>query len=218
MQTSNLVHTRLGALVLGLSALLFFASPLFTPYDPSYGPVALLEQTGGLFIIAMTLFPLGMLAVYAQLAHQHGRGWAGVALICQLVALGPLQAFAGLDTFAMSTLRRLYFQEGNQEFMRVQGEIMLRAGGPSFSGIYSLLLLGMALLDVGMIILAVVIWRSGILSKWAGVLYALGFVLFVVAVFTPAGHIVRVIDAALGGVGGMWLAWSLWQHKPASAG
>jgi hypothetical protein len=210
MQTSNFTPIRLGALMLALSAVLFFAGPALTPFFES--PTNVLEQTGWLFIIAMTLFPCGMLAVYAHLNRQPGKQWAGVAFIFQLLALGPLQAFAGLDTLALSPTRRLYFQESSPEVFRVMATIMQSLGESPF-GFYSVFVLGMVILDLGMLALAIAIWRSGTLSKWAGVLYALGFVLFIGAAFTPAGNIFRLIDGVIGGIGGVWLAWSLWQQK-----
>ena len=229
MPTLTLTRNRVGALVLGLSAVLFFLSPLYVPLDPNEpSGVGALWQTGWLFILGMTLFPFGVLAIYEWVAQRGGGRLALVALIFQLLAVGPLQVFAGLDTFGLATLRHYVFQqtENTETFQVLQvmmAELMQKASPfplpfPwSLMGLYGLLIIGLIVLDIGMIVMVIAVWRTGALSKWASVLYALGFVLFIVAVFAFPGDMIRVVDAVIGGVGGVWLAWSLWRQQPSGS-
>ena len=67
---------------------------------------------------------------------------------------------------------------------------------------------GLVLLALGAITLTVAIWRSAVLPRWAGVLLALSLALW----FLPFPRVIRVIDGLLIGLGGVWLARSLWQQ------
>ena len=220
MQTLNLTRNRLGALVLGVSALCIFCSPLYVPR----GELGVLSQTGWLFILGMTLFPFGVLTLYDRLSKQGGGRLALTALIFQLLAVGPLQAFAGLDTIGLATLRQFSFQQTayNETFQFLQtimaevmhhGALFPQRSPTDGFGVYELLILGFLLLDIGMIVFVIAVWRTGALSKWASLLYALGFVLFIVAVFS-GGDVTRGATTVIGGVGGLWLAWSLWRQQP----
>jgi hypothetical protein len=79
-----------------------------------------------------------------------------------------------------------------------------------------LALVGGLLVALGFIVFALAIWRGQLLSKWAALLLALGFVLFLFAPQAPLAvqKAVRVIDGLLFGIGGLWLAWSMWQLAP----
>jgi len=221
MQTPNPTRMRLGALALGISALLFLAFGLFHPVSSldlsqpdeaarNFGSTTFV-LTDSLLIVAFTLLPFAVLTLYAYLANSNVERWRFAALVLLLGAIGPFQAFSGVGTFAFSAASQVYLQ-GNPGALEV-----LRAltQGPSVP----FGLLGVLLLVLGSISLAVAIWRSGTLPKWAGVLYALGFVLFIGAVSSPASvqKVFRIVDGLLGGIGGVWLAWSIWR-KPQGAG
>ena len=221
MQTPNPTRLRLGALTLGLSALLFLAFQLFHPVSSldlskpddaarTFGSTVFV-LTDSLLIVAFTLLPFGVLTLYAYLVNSKVERWIFVAMVLLLAALGPFQAFSGVGAFAFSAASQVYLQ-GNQGALEV---LKALTQGPSVPfGLF-----GVLLLVVGSIALALAIWRSGTLPKWAGVLYALGFILFIVAVSSPSSvqKIFRIVDGLLGGLGGIWLAWSIWR-KPLGAG
>src|SRR2546426_5521583 len=68
-------------------------------------------------------------------------------------------------------------------------------------------LLGLLFLAIGVIYLAVAIWQDGGLPRWAGVLFAIGLALW----FPPFPRTLRIIDGFFIGLGGLWLASSMWQ-------
>jgi hypothetical protein len=73
-------------------------------------------------------------------------------------------------------------------------------------------LLGLLLLAIGSIYLAVAIWQTRLLPRWAGMIFAMGLALW----FPPFPRMVRVVDGVLIGIGGIWLAYSVWQSaRPA---
>jgi hypothetical protein len=129
-----------------------------------------------------------------------------VALVLMLLALGPFQAFSGVGAFAFSAASQVY-QQGKTDALAVLATLI---NGPSVP----FGMVGVALLVLGALALAVAIWRSGTLPRWAGALFALGFVLFLPAVASPASvqKALRVIDGLASGIGGLWLAWAVWRR------
>ena len=69
---------------------------------------------------------------------------------------------------------------------------------------------------LGLLLLAAVaIWRSGVLARSSGILFAAGLVLFLPQFFTPSA--VRIAHGVLVAAGSIWLALALWQAKAAPA-
>jgi hypothetical protein len=215
MPALNLTRVRFGALALGLSALLFLAFQVFHPVSSldlsnpeaatrTFGSLAFV-LTDSMLIVAFTLLPLALLSVDAALRRNRAERLAFVGLLLVFAALGPFQAFSGVGAFAFSAASQVY-QQGKPDALDVLAALV---EGPSVA--YGLV--GVLLLIVGAIVVAVAIWRSGAVHKWAGVLYALSLVLFIAAVSSPTGvqRLLRLIDGKLGGLGGPWLAWSLWR-------
>jgi hypothetical protein len=68
-------------------------------------------------------------------------------------------------------------------------------------------------LAIGVVYLAAANWRDSRLPRWAGVLFAIGLALW----FPPFPRAVRIIDGFFIGLGGAWLASSMWRaagHAP----
>src|SRR5574341_2487043 len=106
MQTPSPSRIRLGALALGLSALLFLAFGLFHPVSSldlsqpdasarNFGSSTFVF-TDSLLILAFTLLPFAVLTLYAYLANRNVEPWRFAALVLLLAALGPFQAFSGV--------------------------------------------------------------------------------------------------------------------------
>ena len=80
------------------------------------------------------------------------------------------------------------------------------------------------LIFVGNVLLGVAAWRSGVLPRWAGALWAAGavfmypFGLVYEATIGPASTPPTVlVGAALLVIGGAWMAWSVLRQPSASA-
>jgi hypothetical protein len=163
--------------------------------------------TDSLLIVSFTLLPFAIMALYAHLTGTKASGWALAALVLMVAALGPFQVFSGVGAFAFSAASQVYLQ-GEAGALTVLAAL---ASGPGVAfGLF-----GILLLVLGSIAMAVAVWRSGSLPKWAGLLYALGFILFIVAVSSPAGvqQAFRIVDGLLVGLGGLGLAWRLWRGQ-----
>jgi membrane-bound ClpP family serine protease len=75
--------------------------------------------------------------------------------------------------------------------------------------------LGLLLLGVGAVLAAVAIWRSGVLARSSGILFAAGFVLFLPQFFAPPA--VRITHGVLVAAGSIWVALALWRAHEAQA-
>ena len=70
---------------------------------------------------------------------------------------------------------------------------------------------GLLLLGVGAVLAAIAIWRSGVLPRYSGILFGLGFALFIPQFYTPPA--VRIAHGVLVAVGSMWVALTLWKAE-----
>ena len=213
MQKPNLARVRMGALALGLSALLLTAFPLvrpFFPLDPrSPGETLAIASPSItsapwvvahlLAIVAFVLLPFGMLALYAYLRAglMEARGLR--ALAWSLAGIALIMPMLGFETHVLPILGRLYLA-GTTGIASVVALIYL---GPAIV----VFLLGLLFLAIGAVYLAVAIWQDGRLPRWAGVLFAIGIALW----FPPFPRPLRIIDGFFIGLGGLWLATNLWQ-------
>jgi hypothetical protein len=67
--------------------------------------------------------------------------------------------------------------------------------------------LGLLLLAAGAVLVAIAVWRSGTLSRWSGIPFALGFVLYLPQFFGTQP--IRVAHGLLVALGCIWVAVSL---------
>jgi hypothetical protein len=214
----NVSRTRWGALTLALSSALFAAWGLLHPVsslDLSDPIAAARTSTSTLQFIAdvsllaaFTLLPLAMLTIYDRVKATEAERWAFVALVLVLLALGPFVAGLGVALFATPAASEVILR-GGQGGVDVLKMIF---GGPLLPST----LVGFVLLTLGSITLAIALWRARRLPRWAGLMYALGFALVILlpALASPASvqKVYRVVDGLLVGVGGLWLAWSIWRE------
>ena len=208
---------RLGALALGLSALLFTAFPLVRPFfalDPT-SPGETLAVASALVtsapwvvahLLAMLAFVLllfGMLALYAYLRAGPMEPRALRALAWSLAGIALIMPMLGFETHVLPIVGRLYLA-GTTGVAPIVGLMYL---GPAIA----VFLLGLLFLAIGAVYLAVAMWQDGRLPRWAGVLFAIGLALW----FPPFPRELRIIDGFFIGLGGLWLASSMWRaHSP----
>jgi hypothetical protein len=209
-------RVRFGALALGLSALLLTAFPLmrpFFPLDPGSPDRTLTVASPAItsapwvvaHLIAMLAFVLllyGLLILYARLPNGNIEPRALRAMVLSLAGIMLIMPMLGVETHILPIIGTLYL-EGKTD---IAPAVRLIYHGPALV----VFLLGLLLLAVGVIYLAVAIWHSAVLPRWAGVIFALGLALW----FPPFPRMIRMVDGLLIGIGGVWLAWSLWQETP----
>ncbi len=213
-------HTRIrwGAFALALSSALFAAWGLLHPVssldfsDPmaaARGATSTLQFIAdSCLLAAMTLLPLALLTIYDRVKATKAERWAFVALILMVLAIGPFVAGLGVALLAIPAAGEVFLR-GDQGGVDVMKTI--------FSGpLLPVTVVGLVLLTIGSIALAIALWRAGSLPRGAGLMYALGFALVIllpaVASQDLLQKVYRVVDGLLVGVGGLWLAWSIWRE------
>jgi hypothetical protein len=213
MQILNFTHRRLGALALGIAALLFAAFPIVRPFfpDPDINSPASFTITTQVLssaawviahFIAMLAFVLllfGLLTLYQCLTNSGVERRTLLAMILSLAGIALIMPTLGVETYTLPVIGKLYL-EGKTDVVAVVDRIY---SGPDML----VLIVGLLFLAVGSVVFAITIWQSGILPKWAGVIFAIGLALW----FPLFPQIIRIIDGLLIGIGSVWLAWSIWQ-------
>ena len=218
MRTLGPDRVRLGAVALGLAALFLAAFPLirpFFPLDPTAPESTLIVASGAItsarwllaHSIAMVGFVLllyGILALYARLADGDREAAAFRAMVFSLAGIALIMPMLGVETHILPLIGQLYLA-GRTEIAPIVGLIYLGSSVVVF-------LLGLLLLAIGSIYLAVAMWQTRLLPRWAGIIFAMGLALW----FPPFPRMARVVDGVLIGIGGIWLAYSVWQSaRPA---
>ena len=214
MNVSTSHRIRLGSLALGISALLFVLFPMVRPFFPipSENSPAQFTAVGQAYImpawvgshliamIALVLLLLGMLTLHAYLSNGQGERRAFVGMIFGLAGIALILPTLGVETYALPVLGRAYL-DGKADLSSILPSLY---SGPD----NIVMILGLLLLAIGGILLAIAIWSSSTLPKWAGVVLAVGLLLW----FPLFPQIIRIIDGLLIGIGGIWLAWVIWSN------
>ena len=217
MPRHHTTRRHLGALALGVAALLFMVFPLirpFFPLDPT-APAATLTVaspvlTSAPWVVshllctcAFVLLLYGMQTLHVCLMPSQAEGRALRAMGVGVAGIALILPMLGVETFMLPIIGKLYL-EGHTAIAPAVRMIYL---GPAMV----VFLLGLVLLAVGAIGFARAIWQSAVLPKWAGIVWATGLTLW----FPPFPRPVRIVDGLLIGIGGAWLAWDLWRTAAA---
>ena len=165
-------------------------------------------------ILGLILAIFGMFALGAYLAKGRAGRLGLVAMVVTVFGSALFLPAMGVSAFAAPEEGQAYLA-GIEEFAEL----------PNIFADYAFAatsLLFVVLLFVGNVLLGVAAWRSGVLPRWAGALWAAGavfmypFGLVYEATIGPASTPPTVlVGAALLVVGGGWMAWSV-MREPSS--
>jgi len=214
-----------GLLGLPLYGALTFFSSLDPQPDPNthYEAFARFVTTDGyvlkhLFLTILgTIFGIfGSIALGAYLTKSRVGGMGLVAMVITVLSYSLFLTWGGVSTFATPQEGQAYLA-GIEEFSKLP---TILANTLQSATVVVSVLLGF----VGNVLLGVAVWRSGILPKWAGALWAFAPVLMyifgLVYAMTiganatpptvPAGAVLLVISGA-------WIAWSALSRPSAEA-
>jgi hypothetical protein len=159
-------------------------------------------------ILGTILAIFGVIALAAYLANSRVGRLALLAMVVSVAGNCLILTIFGFSTHVSPVIGRLYL-EGQPGVMVVNEAIF---GSAAFAIVT---VLGLLLYLLGAIFLGVAIWRSGVLPKWAGALYAPTGLLIAAGV---AIGWAQTVGSALLIVAGGWIAWSLMRQPSSELG
>jgi hypothetical protein len=207
----NASTTKIGAASLALGGIMFVLYPAVRPWhDESTVDGATASMQSGAWVAAhlfgmlgFILVSLGVLALRDRLAGTPGHTAAGLAVVTTWLGTGLTLPYFGAEDFALHAIAGRA-AGGSIDLLDLVEAVRF---GPVAVTTFGL---GLLLLAVGGVLVAVAVARSGALPRLRGVLYGVGFVLFLPQFYTPPAA--RIAHGVLLGAGAVWLAVALWRH------
>ena len=163
-------------------------------------------------VVGAVLVIFGSLALGAILSRSRARRLALWGTVLAVAGQSLFLVPGTISTFATPAIGAAYLS-GNREVMAME-----------FSPVLTLITAVALLLAVaGNLILGVAIWRSGVLPKWAGLLWIIGTLVFYVfgaflgMATTGASLPTQPVGAVLMTISSAWIAWAVLRSRPARA-
>jgi hypothetical protein len=202
-------RTRLGAVALALAGLLFILYPAVRPWDDESTVDGAIDAMGSgawvaahLFaMIGFILVPLGLLALRNAVSGTRAEPLAFAAAVTGWIGAGLTLPYYGAEDFGLNAVATKA-AEGQQ--IDVLGLAEAVRYGPVAVTTFAL---GLLALGAGAVLAAVAVWRSGVLPRYSGVPFAIGFALFIPQFYAPAA--IRIGHGLLVAAGAAWLALEL---------
>ena len=203
-------RARLGAGALVVAAVLFVLYPAVRPWeDESTVDGAMRAMSSGAWVashlfamIGFILIPLGLLALWRAVAQTRAERLGLAALIVTWVGAGLTLPYYGGEAFALNAIATRAKEGQSLDLLDLVEAFRFQpVAATTFA-------LGLVLLGVGAVIVAVTIWRSGVLPRLSGIPFALGMALFIPQFYAPAA--VRIAHGVLVAAGLIWIAVGLW--------
>jgi hypothetical protein len=210
MATSR-ARSRWGALVLAVAGVLFVLYPAVRPWqDESTVEGATEAMRSGAWVAAhlfamvgFILMALGLLAVWTAVSRTPAERLAFAAVVTGWIGVGLTLPYYGAEDFGLNAIARKAAEGQRLDLLDLVDAVR-------FSPVpATTFVVGLLLLAAGAVLAAVAIWRSGGLPRSAGILFAVGFALFLPQFFTPPA--VRIAHGVLVAAGSIWLALALWR-------
>jgi hypothetical protein len=155
-----------------------------------------------LAMVAFTLVALGLFGLYLALQEGVAERRAFWAFVLSLLGVGLTLPYYGGETFGLRAIGEEAIKEQNATLVGLAGVVRSGPGEIMFG-------VGLLLLAVGAILTAATIWKSGVLSKWSGIPFAVGFALYIPQFF--ATQPIRVAHGVLVAIGCLWIAAGMWR-------
>jgi hypothetical protein len=200
---------RSGAVALAVAGVLLLLYPAVRPWqDESTVEGATKALSSGAWVaahlfamIGFILVSLGLLAVWGAVFRTRAERLGFAAVVTFWIGAGLTLPYYGAEDFGLNAIARRA-AEGQV------GDLLGLVDAVRFSPVpATTFVLGLLLLGAGAVLAAVAVWRSGALPRSSGILFALGFALFLPQFFTPPA--VRIAHGVLVAAGSIWLALAL---------
>jgi hypothetical protein len=210
MPTSR-ARSRSGALALAVAGVLFVLYPAVRPWqDESTVQGAIRAMSSGAWVaahlfamIGLILVALGLLAMWNAVGRTRAEPLALAAVVTAWIGVGLTLPYFGAEDFGLNAIARKAAQGQVLDLLGLVDAVRFSPVPITTFG------LGLVLLAAGAVLAAVAIWRSGVLPRSSGILFAVGVALFLPQFFTPPA--VRIAHGVLVAAGSIWLAVALWR-------
>ena len=210
-RSASTIRIRLGALALAVSGILFILYPAIRPFsdEASLQGAEAFASTNWILahvlaILGFILLGLGLLGLYISVQATPVERLAFWGLMLSWIGTGLTLPFYGAEVFGLHAIGQEAIRQNNATLLELANQVRF---GPGFYVIMA----GLPLLAVGAILVAMTVWKSERLPKWGGVLFALGFALYIPQYV--ATQPIRVAHGLLVAVGCLWIAAGLWQKS-----
>jgi hypothetical protein len=196
---------------------LFILYPAVRPWaDESTVDGAITAMSSGAWVashlfamIGFILVPLALLALWDAVRGTRAERLAFAAMVTSWIGAGLTLPYYGAEDFGLNAVATKAAE--GQQFDLLDMVEAVRYNPVAATTF----LIGLLALGVGAVLAAAAVWRSGVLARYSGIPFAVGFALFIPQFFTPPA--VRIAHGVLIGVGSAWLAWELWKANPVKA-
>ena len=214
MPTSR-TGSRSGAFALAVAGVLFVLYPAVRPWqDESTVQGATKAMNSGAWVAAhlfamvgFILVALGLLGLWDAVRRTRAERLALAAVVTTWIGVGLTLPYYGAEDFGLNAIARKAAEGQVSDLLGLVEAVRFSPVPITTFG------LGLLLLAAGAVLAAVAIWRSGVLGRASGILFAVGFVLFLPQFFTPPA--VRIAHGVLVAAGSIWLAVALWRASGA---
>lgn len=197
------MRSRWGAAALAFAAVMFLLYPAIRPWHDENTVAGARESMASTAWVAAHFFgmlgfiavPMGLLALHALIRTKLSLA----ALLTAWAGAGLTLPYYGAEDFGLHALART----NTPDLLAVVDQVRYQ---PLAATIFAV---GLLALGAGAVLAAIAVWRSGLLPRTAGVLFAIGFALFIPQFYLPSWA--RIAHGIVVAIGCLWLAIGLWR-------
>lgn len=202
---------RLSSVALAVAGVLFLLYPVVRPWnDESTAAGAIAAMSSGRWVashlfamIGFILVPLGLLAVRSVVARTPAESLAVSGVLTTWVGVGLTLPYYGAEDFGLNAIASAAAAGEAADLLGLVDDVRFN---PVAATMFAL---GLLSIGVGAVLTAVAVARSGVLPRSSGLLFAVGFALFIPQFWAPGP--VRIAHGLVVAVGAIQLSVALWQ-------
>jgi hypothetical protein len=212
---TDATRIRLGAASLAVAGILFVLYPAIRPFsdETSLQGAAVFASSAWLLahilgMLGFALVGLGLLGLQATLRESSAERLAFSALVLGWLGISLTLPYYGGEAFGLHAIGQEALRQHSAALVSLADVVR---GGPQVV----MFGIGLLLVAVSAILVAIALWRSGILPRWSGVPFALAFALYIPQFFGTQP--IRVAHGLLVAIGCIWIAASMWRLNDTNA-